>query len=282
MEKLNHMQNETMLMNGRQVTFQRSSGKGSPLILLIHGNSLSSRIYAKQLSSPLGAKHAVVAVDLPGHGGSFRDSAGASAYGIEYFREFLCDFIHQLDYDRIILVGNSVGGNFVLQCAPKVTGLMGIAIIGTQPLFRPLDIPAAYPGNPDILGAYFRSEIDPAMLDQVFRTAFHDPDHIPAMVYEDFKSSDPALRPAILQSAVVDSKFTDEKEILENLDVPVAVFYGRSDRLTNHHFIEQLNIPRLWRGAPVIIEGAGHYAQWEAAESWNQRFEDFIAHCEGI
>lgn len=279
MDNQQNVQQERMMVQGNEVFFRRSSGKESPMIVMIHGNSSSSRIYAKQLGGPLGRKYTLVAVDLPGHGGSFRDSAGASAYGIEYFGEFVSQFIHHLDYKRIIMVGNSVGGNVVLQCAPKVTGLMGIATIGTQPLFRPLDIPAAYPGDPDILGAYFRSEIDPAMLDQVFRTAFHDPDHIPAMVYEDFKSSDPALRPAILQSAVVDSKFTDEKEILENLDVPVAVFYGRSDRLTNHHFIDPLNIPRLWRGVPVIIEGAGHYAQWEAAESWNRHFDAFIAHC---
>ena len=39
-------------------------------ILLIHGNSSSSRIWQKQLQGPLGAKYRLIAIDLPGHGAS--------------------------------------------------------------------------------------------------------------------------------------------------------------------------------------------------------------------
>ena len=46
-----------------------SIGEGRP-ILLIHGNSSSSRIWQKQLQGPLGAKYRIIAIDLPGHGAS--------------------------------------------------------------------------------------------------------------------------------------------------------------------------------------------------------------------
>ena len=46
-----------------------SPGAGRP-ILLVHGNSSSSRIWQKQLQGPLGTKYRLITIDLPGHGAS--------------------------------------------------------------------------------------------------------------------------------------------------------------------------------------------------------------------
>src|SRR5271165_5784542 len=58
------------------VAVHESGGRG-PAIVILHGNSSSSRAFAKQLDGPLGTRFRLVAIDLPGHGGS--DNAGDPA-----------------------------------------------------------------------------------------------------------------------------------------------------------------------------------------------------------
>src|SRR6516164_2468281 len=57
-----------------QIGAQRIAAYESPgtgrAILLVHGNSSSSRIWQKQLEGPLGGKYRLIAIDLPGHGRS--------------------------------------------------------------------------------------------------------------------------------------------------------------------------------------------------------------------
>jgi pimeloyl-ACP methyl ester carboxylesterase len=62
------------------VSARESTGKG-PAIVLLHGNSASSRAFSKQLDGPLGARFHLVALDLPGHGES-EDAKDPALYEI--------------------------------------------------------------------------------------------------------------------------------------------------------------------------------------------------------
>ena len=57
-----------------------SAGRGPPVVL-IHGNSSSSRVFSRQLDGPLGQRFRLIAVDLPGHGAS-DDAEDPSAYSL--------------------------------------------------------------------------------------------------------------------------------------------------------------------------------------------------------
>ena len=59
----------TIITSAGRIAYRQSSGSG-PAIVLVHGNSASSRAFARQLDGPLGAKYRIIAPDLPGHGGS--------------------------------------------------------------------------------------------------------------------------------------------------------------------------------------------------------------------
>jgi pimeloyl-ACP methyl ester carboxylesterase len=51
------------------IAVHESADEG-PAVVLIHGNSSSSRVFSRQLDGPLGRRFRLVAVDLPGHGES--------------------------------------------------------------------------------------------------------------------------------------------------------------------------------------------------------------------
>ena len=58
------------LQVGQQtIAAYESEGTGRPIVL-IHGNSSSSRVWSKQLEGSLGKKYRLIAIDLPGHGDS--------------------------------------------------------------------------------------------------------------------------------------------------------------------------------------------------------------------
>jgi pimeloyl-ACP methyl ester carboxylesterase len=64
------------------IAVRESEGLG-PAVVLIHGNSSSSRAFSRQLDWPLGKRLRLVAIDLPGHGASdnARDTGAYSLPG---------------------------------------------------------------------------------------------------------------------------------------------------------------------------------------------------------
>ena len=52
-----------------RIACHESSGAG-PVVVLVHGNSSSAKAFARQIDGPLGGRHRLIGIDLPGHGAS--------------------------------------------------------------------------------------------------------------------------------------------------------------------------------------------------------------------
>lgn len=90
------------------------SGKGAPLVLL-HGFTGSGETWAP-LRAPLGAAHATIAIDLPGHGRSSAPGEPAR-YGLARLAADLARALDALAVDRVALLGYSMGGRAALRFA---------------------------------------------------------------------------------------------------------------------------------------------------------------------
>src|SRR5690606_592987 len=88
------------------------AGQGDSRIFFIHGNSQSLDAWDRLMESEnLGKKHELMALDLPGHGYSFRSFNPADDYTAKGMADHVSEFIGSFDSKPYILVGHSFGGS---------------------------------------------------------------------------------------------------------------------------------------------------------------------------
>lgn len=78
-------------------------------VVLIHGWGASSYSYSGVMPPLAGAGRRVIAVDMPGHGLSFKPEDD-SVYDIEFMAGTVMAVIQQLGLEKFVLVGHSMGG----------------------------------------------------------------------------------------------------------------------------------------------------------------------------
>jgi pimeloyl-ACP methyl ester carboxylesterase len=104
-------------------------GSGSVALVLIHGGLADRSFWAAQLEG-LSDRFRVVALDLGGHGESSQER---KAYTVDTWAEDVRAVADALGLDRIVLVGNSLGGAVALAAARILSGRV-LGVIGVDTL----------------------------------------------------------------------------------------------------------------------------------------------------
>ncbi len=120
----NHSEHKDVDDQGVNIAYT-DTGKGDTTLFFVHGWCLNKSYWSNQIAH-FGKKYRVVAIDMPGFGGSGKNRTDWSTYA--YGRD-VDSVISQLKLTNVILIGHSMAGDIVLQAAinnPKVIGLVGI------------------------------------------------------------------------------------------------------------------------------------------------------------
>jgi pimeloyl-ACP methyl ester carboxylesterase len=251
-----------------------SEGRG-PALVLIHGNSSSSRAYSRQLDGPLGRRFRLVAVDLPGHGAS-DDANDPGAYSLPGHAHAVRAVVETAGLERALFVGWSLGGHVALEMAPDLPGARGFVIFGTPPFTSRASMGEAFLPNPAMKFA-FQEKFDDgeasAYVAAFFRPGFAD---VPAFFLDDILRTDGRARSGLAANAA-NGGYRDEVAVVRDLKVPLAVLHGADEQLVDGRYFASVLMPTLWRGAVQTIPGAGHTPQWETPEAFNALLEAFLA-----
>lgn len=135
------------------------SGGGPPLVLL-HGFTGSTETWAP-LRAPLGATHATIAIDLPGHGRSSAPDEPAR-YGLGRFADDLARVLDTLAAERVALLGYSMGGRAALRFALRHPDRVAALVLESTS-----------PGIADPVRRADRLASDIAMADSIDRDGIH-------------------------------------------------------------------------------------------------------------
>jgi pimeloyl-ACP methyl ester carboxylesterase len=256
------------------VAYRESAGTGHAVVL-VHGNSASSKAFERQLNSPLGSTLRLIALDLPGHGQS-ADATDLAAYGLQGYARTLAAFAQGLGVADAVFVGWSLGGHIVLEAAADLPQARGFMIFGTPPLGFPPAMERAFLPNP-AMNIGFASEITREQAEQYAQAVFR-PRHteVPPVFVEDIVRTDGRAR-AQLAASIAPGGYRDEIEVVAHLGRPLAVLHGAQEQLVNGSYFDGLAMPNLWRGAVQAFTEAGHMPHWEDAHAFNKLLQDFVS-----
>ena len=264
-----------------QIGAQKIAGYESPgvgrAILLVHGNSSSSRIWQKQLQGPLGAKYRLIAIDLPGHGASSPAPDPEQGYSGVGYAAVIADVARELALKDAVIVGWSLGGHAVLNAAAAMPSAAGLMIFGTPPIGKGAD---AFSGFKGLSATAFTPSPSEAEIEEWLTSAFSPGYDIPAFAAADFRNTDGNARGYLGASAQA-GRLADEIEIVRHLKIPLAIVQGGEEQIVDLGYLQRLPAPTLWRGKVQVIDGAGHATQWEKAEAFSAILDEFAASLPG-
>jgi pimeloyl-ACP methyl ester carboxylesterase len=279
---------------GGPVRYREWDGPADTTFVLVHGLG-GSHLHWALVAPGLAGLGRVLALDLPGFGGSPRSGRGS---GLMDQRRALSGFIRGLGTGRVVLAGNSMGGaTAMLEAAVDPDAVDGMVL--TSSVF-----PWARGGRPHplILSAFalyrspavgewladrrFRS-FDP---EQAVRTSLRliaaDPRSVPEELIRLMaqqvaeRRTDPDAAPAFLDAARSMLRLGARPGLaaraMDNVRCPVLVLHGRRDRLVPAAFAEAaLRVHPTWRGR--IFPDLGHVPQIEAPGRWLAEVADWFA-----
>ena len=269
------MKTTTLESRAGKIVCHESDGTGRTLVL-VHGNSASSKAFAKQFESPLGRTHRVIAFDLPGHGDSDNATDPAATYNMPGYARVLRDVVKQLGAEDAVFAGWSLGGHIVLEAAPDLPRAKGFAIFGTPPLGFPPAMEQAFLPTPAMAFTFapeLNEEQARAYVAAAFRPGVAD---LPPQMIADVLRTDGRAR-AQLALSIGPNGFRDEVAIVAQLKQPLAVLHGADEQLINGAYFDTLKMPTLWRGKVQVIDNAGHLPQWEQADKFNALMDAFVS-----
>lgn len=256
----------------------RELGAGPP-VLLLHGWPTSSFLW-RDVMPAIARKNRVVALDLPGFGGS--DKPAGAKYGFEFFERAIDDFLAQLGVEELGIAGHDLGGpiavHWTLGRPQRVTRL---AILNTL----------LYPEFSDAVMEFVRLASTPGQREQLtspqgleaaMRLGLADETKLTeealAAVREPFESE--ASRRSLADAGIglEPEGFAEIAHGLSALEMPVRIVFGEQDRILPD--IAE-TVARLEKDVPeaqvTALPDCGHFLQEEAPDTVGELLAGFFA-----
>lgn len=233
-------------------------GEGTPLIIL-HGlmGGLSNFDGVANYFPKHGYK--VVIPELPIY------SMPLLKTNIKNITTFIKDFIESRGYDKVILLGNSLGGHIGLLTTKLYPELVkGLVITGSSGLYESA-MGDSYPKKGDF--DYIKKKAQDVFYDPVIAT-----DEIIQDVYETIKDRNKLIRIlSIAKSAIRHNMAKD----LPNMHQPTCIIWGRQDDVTPPNVAAEFD--KLLPNSDLFwIDKCGHAAMMEHPVLFNEILHDWL------
>ena len=257
---------------GLRVRYVRR-GRG-PAIVLLHG--LASSVYTwADVIADLAKDHDVVALDLPGFGGSdIPDDLSSSVYPVT-----VLGLMDRLGISRATLVGNSLGGMVAVVLAARhperVRRLVLIDSAGynLEPSRRPLLLRLV--GSAPVAAALDALPVRRWLVATALRQVFYDPARVTPERVEEYLA--PLARPGVtdaVRSLMAQQSRFGLPALADEVRVPTLIIWGRGDR-----WIPLTDADRFVAAIPgarkVVLEDCGHVPQEERPAEVVHLLEEF-------
>ncbi len=253
-------------INGISLNFLEINPEQECAILFIHGNSHSLKSFSKQMESPLLKDFRLIFVDLPGHG----ESSKGSEYSIKIFAQILSEFIKNLEINKFIIAGHSLGGHVGINLLNTGIHPRGLFLFGTPPLKNPFDVTAFLPNPKGAAMGKIKADYEEiSILMDEMNYVGRDKER----AIEDFLNTDGNFRVDVF-SDIASGKNNDEVELIKSFNAPVMFLLATKDSMINNSYIREECFLDLSHIQMREIE-CGHSPQIEMDVDFNQILMEF-------
>jgi pimeloyl-ACP methyl ester carboxylesterase len=245
----------------------------SPTIFFVHGNSISSRAWDKQVADPRFGNYRLVTMDLPAHGDSGTSADPATDYSLPGLGAIMAEAIVQLAKGPYIICGISLGTNVVAEMIPHGITPAGILHAGACVMGKEVGMEKlALPGEDN--SVLFKDEVT---MEEVraygSRTSLSPDGADKATLTEDFFRVKTPFRSSLL-AGFMNGKISDEITLVRSATFPQAWAFGADERVVDPHYLDDVTLPK-WRGKVFLIPGASHLVNIDAPEAFNALLGEF-------
>ena len=236
-------------------------------LFFVHGNSASAQNWHKQLSDPNFGNYRLIAFDLPAHGQSAASVNPDEDYSLTGMGKILATAVNELSLNKpFILVGVSLGTSVVAEMLPYLNPA-GIIILGCNVLGGKYTMQQAFKPGLDSTTLF----ADAATPDSIAKFAYDATFlKLPAdtdLILNDYQSVKPGFRPTLLKT-FMQGKISNEIELLQKTNMPIAVIFGAEDNFCNNTYLDDMPF-KTWQNTAFKIPQAGHYAQLDQPDAFN-------------
>ncbi|GAA1393049.1 alpha/beta hydrolase [Pseudonocardia kongjuensis] len=281
----------TIDLDGGRVRLLRSTARpgpgpaGTPLLLVHGGGTDNSAISWFHAFEAFGADRQVIALDLPGFGGT---SGIEPAGDPRETADLTARVAGRLGLTRVVAVGVSMGGDVALNLALRHPGLVEALVLvgpgGLVPVLRNRRtqiaawLPAQLP-EPVLLAA---ARMSTPFVRAALRSVVADPDALPPQVVREFLRE--ARRPDGFLGYLRYNRATlgprsmrnDLQPVVGRIEVPALFFHGADDRWVDPEGSRRA-AAQMARARLVLVPGCGHWAQLEAAGRFVAEVRELLA-----
>ena len=268
--RLSKLDLKTLQAGDLTFSYLERTGPGETIVLL-HGFSADKDNWGRFIRH-LPKEYRVIAIDLPGHGSTTRDTQ--TTYTIDFLCRGFADAVQTLHLERFHLAGNSMGGYvsalYSFHYPDKVLTLCLIDPAGaTSP--QPSDLQIALEKGENPLVPATRDDFHTLM-----RYVFHDRPFIPwpiTRVLADRYIERSAFNGKMWQD--IHDHWEDITRYLGGLKMPVLLIWGDKDRILHVSSVSvyQRHIPHV---QTVILEDCGHAPMLELPKVTADKYIAFL------
>lgn len=287
----NILQTNTMV-NG-SFTFESTHGlisvtdtalkNSAPALLLIHGNSSSSKIFKHIISSSeVTGKYRVVTFDLPGHGASSNSQEPEKSYSMRGYADLAIEILSHLNISSVVVLGWSLGGHIAIEMIPLLPPRMlkGILIIGTPPALGLSQTDRGFTFTDGHMSMAAKKDFTEDDIKNFSRNTAGEP--FEQWMEDDVRRCDGKSR-YLMWKKFAEGVGVDQRKVVEEwADGLVGVVNGGSEPFVNLDYLDQIKWKRLWNGKCLRLEGQGHAPFWEQPKEFESILLEFLEACEKV
>lgn len=241
-------------------------------ILFVHGYPYDHKMWDNQVNE-LGKNYYCVTYDIKGLG---RSSPSDGQFTIESFVDDLEKIIDELDLDKPILCGLSMGGYISLRAVERMENkFSGLILCDTKSsadddagkLKRAAGIKAINDEGTDKFVEQFVRNCFAEKFIKEKETEYLD------VLNRSKQNSAVGLKGCLLAMAAR----TDTTDYLPKISIPTLIICGKEDKLTPSNVMKTM-AEQIKNSNFVLIENAGHMTPIEKPAEVNKAMKEFLAH----